>query len=159
MIEEDHQQWLLCSLERQEYEAWLDKQQPENLNLYLNQLETEMANVNDIYGASSTLKAEDLKGRAHKVVIESTDIVEFKENGAVKKKLVLRLRDKQKGLVLNKTNSKIIAKFYGEDFEKWGGKSIEIFPTQTEFNSQLVDCIRVRVEAPAAEGFSNDIPF
>ena len=109
-----------------------------------------MANVNDIYGASNTLKAEDLKDRAHKVTIETVDIVEFKENGMTKKKLVCRLAGKQKGLVLNKTNSKIIAKYYGDDFDMWGGKEIEIFPTETDFQGSLVPCIRVRVEPPRA---------
>lgn len=118
-----------------------------------------MANVNEIYGASSTLKAEDLKGRAHKVTIESSDVVEFKESGGIRRKLVLQLVGKQKGLVLNKTNSKIIAKYYGDDSDKWNGKNIEIFPTETEFNGGLVPCIRVRVEAPKAEGFDDDIPF
>lgn len=118
-----------------------------------------MANVNEIYGASQTLKADDLKGRSHKVVVENAEVVEFKENGSIRRKLVLRLKDKQKGLVLNKTNSKIVAKYYGDDSDGWRGKTIEIFPTETEFNGSLVPCIRVRVEAPKVEGFDDDIPF
>lgn len=118
-----------------------------------------MANINEIYGAATTLKAEDLQGRAHKVTIAKTDIVEFKENGSIRKKLVVHLVGKQKGLVLNKTNSKIIAKYYGMDSDSWNGKAIEIFPTETEFNGALVPCIRVRVEAPKSEGFDDDIPF
>lgn len=120
-----------------------------------------MANINDIYGNSKSLKAEDLKGRAHKVTISQVDITEFKENGVAKKKLVLTLVGKQKTLVLNKTNSRVIGKYYGEDFDAWAGKEIEIFPTETEFNGQLVDCIRVRVEPPKAAGvpFDDTIPF
>jgi len=63
---------------------------------------------------------------------------------------------------LNKTNAKIVGKYYGQDYDKWGSKEIEIFPTETEFNGQLVPCIRVRVEAPREAnggGFDDDIPF
>ena len=103
-----------------------------------------MANYEDVYGSGGKhLKAEDLKGRTHKLVISGTDIAEFKEG----KKIVLNFKGKEKGLVLNKTNAKIVAKYYGQDYGLWGGKEVEIFPTETEFNGQLVPCIRVRVEA------------
>lgn len=124
-----------------------------------------MASIDEIYGISKNLKAEDLKGKAHKVVIENVETVQFKsQNGqnGQETKLVLKLVGKQKGLVLNKTNSKVVAKYYGKDYTAWGGKEIEIFPTETEFNGQLTECIRVRVEPPKSaneNGFDDDIPF
>jgi hypothetical protein len=118
-----------------------------------------MANYDEVYGSGGKhLKAEDLKDRTHKLTIVGVDIATFKEG----KKLVLNFKGKEKGLVLNKTNAKIVAKYYGPDYDKWGGNEIEIFPTETEFNGQLVPCIRVRVEKPvaaAADGFMDDIPF
>ena len=114
-----------------------------------------MANVDDVYGSGQYLKADDLKGRATKVVIEKCTIAEF-DNG---KKLTLKFSGKDKMLTLNKTNTKIISKYYGKDYDKWNGKEIEIFPTETEFNGQLVPCIRVRVEAPASHDDDRDIPF
>ncbi len=119
-----------------------------------------MANYDEVYGSGGKhLKAEDLKGRTHKLTIKDVEIAEFKEG----KKLVLNFNGKEKGLVLNKTNAKIVAKYYGQDYDKWGGNEIEIFPTETEFNGQLVPCIRVRVEAKPASGggpdFNDPIPF
>lgn len=122
-----------------------------------------MASIDEIYGVSKNLKAEDLKGKAHKVTIEGVETVQFKGQNGQETKLVLKLVGKQKGLVLNKTNSKVVAKYYGKDYTSWNGKEIEIFPTETEFNGQLTECIRVRVEPPKAAnggaGFENDIPF
>ena len=34
------------------------------------------------------------------------------------------------------------------------GKTIELFPTQTQFGKKMVDCIRVRRHRPAAQGAS-----
>lgn len=120
-----------------------------------------MANINDIYGGGQHLKAEDLRGHAVKVVISNVETVDFKDGKGMK--LVLKFQGKEKGLVLNKTNAKIVAKYYGQDFDKWGGNEIEIFPTETEFNSQLVPCIRVRVQpkpvANANGDFDDPLPF
>lgn len=113
-------------------------------------------NVDDIYSSGKNLKAEDLKGRAVKVKISEVETAQFSEGN----KLVLRFQGKEKGLVLNKTNAKVIAKYYGKDTDGWNGKEIEIFPTETEFNGSLVDCIRVRVEAPVAgSDLNDDIPW
>ncbi len=113
-------------------------------------------NVDDIYSSGKSLKAEDLKGRAHKLKISEVETAKF-DNGM---KLVLKFDGKEKGLVLNKTNAKVVAKYYGKDTLGWVGKQIEIFPTETEFNGSLVDCIRVRVEPPATDGdFDDDIGF
>lgn len=119
-----------------------------------------MANYEEVYGSGGKhLKADDLKGRAIKVTISGVEITEFKEG----KKLVLNFKGKEKGLVLNKTNAKIVGKYFGQDYDKWGGKEIEIFPTETEFNGQLVPCIRVRVEVKSAskdDDFGDsEIPF
>ena len=124
-----------------------------------------MASIDDIYGANQNLKAEDLAGRAHKVQIDNIEIAKFKGQNGEEQKLVVKLVGKKKGLVLNKTNSMVISKYYGKDFTQWRGKEIEIFPTETDFGGKLVDCIRVRVEpprAPATAGgaaFDDEIPF
>ena len=119
-----------------------------------------MANVDDVYSSGQHLKAEDLKGRAIKLIISGCEVVDFKEGGG--KKLALKFQGKDKGMVLNKTNTKIVAKYFGKDYDKWAGKEIEIFPTETEFNGQLVPCIRVRIEPPKVaceDPFGDGIPF
>jgi len=110
-------------------------------------------NVNEIYPSSKSLKAEDLKGHTVKVTISGTEVKEF-ENG---KKIVLAFQGKEKGLVVNKTNAKIIASAYGDNTDWWTGKQIEIYPDKTMFGAELVDCIRVRVPAPSAD--AEDIPW
>lgn len=151
MIEEDHQQWLLCSLERQEYEAWLDSQKPENLNEHLINLEKQM-NVDEIYPSTKSLKAADLQGRTVSVTIENYEVKKF-DNG---NKIILKFTGKEKVMVVNKTNAKIIASAFGGDTDGWIGKKIEIYPDKTMFGTDLVDCIRVRIPAPpAAAGESN----
>jgi hypothetical protein len=103
-------------------------------------------NVNEIYPANKSLKAEDLKGHSVKVTIENYEVKKF-DNG---NKIVLKFTGKEKTLVVNKTNAKIIASAYGEDTDGWVGKAIEIYPDKTMFGSDLVDCIRVRIPAPPA---------
>lgn len=55
-----------------------------------------------------------------------------------------RGRDDRK-LVLGKTNSDLIAALHGPQAEGWVGKQITIYPAQTKFGRDKVDCIRVRV--------------
>ena len=62
------------------------------------------------------------------------------------------------GLVLNKTNSNTIVDLYGAETTAWVGKKIALFPTQTEFGGKAVECIRVRIKAPAEE-LTDSPPF
>lgn len=109
-----------------------------------------MANINDAF-PSNYLKASDLKGRA--VVVE-IDRVEFEPVGQKKEmKPILYFAGKDKGLVLNKTNAaKIISLLGTEETEEWGGNSIAIYPTETSFQGDMVDCIRVKAVAIPRNG-------
>lgn len=114
-----------------------------------------MTNVNDVYPSTSkSLKAEDLKNREVKAVIESHEIVDF-DNG---QKVVLKFTGKEKGLVLNKTNSMKIADSYGYDVEGWYGKELIMYPDKTDFGGKMVDCIRVRIPLASADD-DVDLPF
>ncbi len=82
-------------------------------------------------------------------------------------KPVLYFNKAQKGLVLNKTNARVIADAYGDDTANWEGKAVEVYPTQVEFKGKLVDGIRLRVAAeakpqptaaPMADEFGDEIP-
>lgn len=105
-----------------------------------------MANINDAF-PSNYLKASDLKGRA--IVVE-IDRVDFEPVGQKKEmKPIVYFAGKDKGLVLNKTNAtKIVALTGYDDTDEWGGCSIVIYPTETSFQGDMVDCIRVKA-APA----------
>lgn len=54
----------------------------------------------------------------------------------------------KKGMVLNSTNAKTIAKLYGRHVEGWVGKPIAIFATKTLAFGEEVECLRIRPIAP-----------
>lgn len=146
-MDEEHAQWLLSSMEREEYEAWLaslEQEKRANLDVHFNQLARQTMNIDEIYPSTKSLKAEDLKGHTVEVTIASTEVKKF-ENGS---KIVIRFEGKEKTLVVNKTNAKIIASAYGSNTDGWVGKKIQIYPDKTMFGTDLVDCIRVRIPAP-----------
>lgn len=116
--------------------------------------------MNDAF-PSKFLKAADLNGVAVKVVISS---VTFEDIGDDAEKPVMRFEGKAKGLVLNITNAKMVEAYHGEEMDNWAGKQIELYPTKTSFRGEVVDCLRIRVEAPpppaaAEEGDEGEVPF
>ena len=95
---------------------------------------------------SQYLRAADLQDRPVRVVM---DHVVLEEIGS-EQKPILYFRDKEKGLVLNKTNANAIAQRYGDDTDGWTEGEIELFPTVVDFQGKSVDAIRVRIpRAPA----------
>lgn len=109
-----------------------------------------MPNINDAF-PSKFLKASDLKGAEPTVTV---DRVEYEEVGKDKdRKAVLYFVGKEKGLVLNKTNAnKIIQLLQSPITEEWHGRKIRLFATETNFGSELVDCIRVKAAPSAGNG-------
>lgn len=83
--------------------------------------------------------------------------VEVREVGAEKvKKGVVLFREFDRGLVLNKTNSRTIAGLYGSNTDEWIDEQITIYRSETSFQNKTVPCIRVKdvrpepqAEAPA----------
>lgn len=97
---------------------------------------------------SKYIKAADLQGRA---VVCTIREVRQEDIGDGEKKPVLYFEGKEKGMVLNRTNAKSIASACGSDeTDDWPGCQIEIYPTETDFQGERVDCIRVRLKRPAA---------
>ena len=123
------------------------------------ELEQQEANMNadDIYTQNNNLlKADDLQGRTHKLVISDTAVVKFKEGA----KISLKFQGKMKALALNKTNYAIVKKAYGKETNNWIGKEIELSPGETMMEGRLVGCINVRTEQPKPiDDFNDDIPF
>src|SRR5678816_1403114 len=99
-------------------------------------------NINDSF-PSNYLKASDLAGRA---VVVTIDRVEFEPVGRDKEvKAVVYFVGKTKGVVLNKTNARKITEITGSALtEEWVGSAITIYPTETEFAGETVECIRVK---------------
>lgn len=93
---------------------------------------------------SKYLKAADLDGREVKVVMANVE----KEKLGDDMKLVLYFKGKDKGLVLNKTNSNTIADAYGDETEDWFSQEIILFSVMTDFQGKVGPAIRVRAPMP-----------
>lgn len=105
-----------------------------------------MANINDAF-PSNYLKASDLKGTQPVVTI---DRVEFEPVGRQKEmKPVIYFVGKEKGVVLNKTNSAKITGLVGSgETDDWHGCQIRLFATMVEFAGDQVEAIRVKAAPP-----------
>jgi hypothetical protein len=125
-------------------------------------------NINSAF-PSQFIKASDLEGRAVNVVIREVKVEKVGQSGD--QKPVVYFEGKTKGMVLNKTNARKIANLAGSgDTEDWTGITVAIFPTETEFGGETVDCIRVKAAAqsrtarpepppPPESVTEDDIPF
>jgi hypothetical protein len=101
-----------------------------------------MPNVNDVF-PSNYIKASDLKGAQ---VVVTIDRVEFEPVGRDKEmKAIVYFVGKTKGVVLNKTNARKITEISGSPLtEEWAGTAIVLYPTETEFAGETVECIRIK---------------
>ena len=123
---------------------------------------------------SNYVKAADLNGKPRPLTIRTCVMEELGQGSDKETKPVLYFNGAQKGLVLNKTNTKVIVEAYGKETINWEGKPVEVFPTTTEFKGETVDAIRVRVvpevqpekqpepqpnAAPMADELNDEIPF
>jgi hypothetical protein len=99
-------------------------------------------NINAAF-PSAYLKASDLGGRTVMVTI---DRVEFEPVGPEKTmKPILYFVGKEKGLVLNKTNANKIMQLTSSPVtEEWQGFAVAIYPTETSYQGDTVECIRVK---------------
>ena len=79
------------------------------------------------------------------------------EGGRKAKKPLVYFEGKEKPLALNKTNARTIAALYGNDTKGWIGKKIAIYPTTTQMGGKVVDCIRVRPNAPRGRAAPQDL--
>jgi hypothetical protein len=99
--------------------------------------------ISDAY-PSNYLKAADLQGRN---ILLKMDRVEIEKIGEDEKP-VLFFVGKQKGVVLNKTNSTKIAAAYGDDTDDWRDQEIVLFPAMVDYKGETVEAIRCRAPQP-----------
>lgn len=106
---------------------------------------------------SNDLKAIDFKGKNLKVVIEAVEVrhYEARNNQAASDKAVLRFIGKERTLVLNKTNTKILITAYGAESNGWIGKEIGLSTQETELGEGWV-VTPLNVQPP---DYDQDIPF
>ena len=89
------------------------------------------------------MKAADVTS-PRAVKIETVDYEDVGTGKQQERKLVAHFVNVVKGLVLNLINSESIAEICGtDDYDKWPGHVIELYPTKTEFQGKRVPCLRV----------------
>ena len=100
------------------------------------------------------LKAADLQGRPVMVTMERVEM----ETVGDELKPVLYFVGKQKGLVLNKTNSNAVATAYGYETDAWHGQHIQLVEAMVDFQGRSVPAIRVRVQQTARAAVAAPMP-
>jgi hypothetical protein len=111
---------------------------------------------------SKYLKAADLQGREVRVTIANVE----REKMGDDTKPVVYFKGKEKGVVLNKTNSNMIADAYGDDTEDWFGQDVILLSVMTDYAGKMTPAIRVRIPtardnkppAPKADPISSGPP-
>ena len=127
-------------------------------------------NINDAF--ASYLKSADLMGKPIRVTISSFIMEDVGTEQKPERKPVIYFQGRAKGMVLNKTNSNMIAELFGPETDDWTGQIIELYVARVDFGGKLVDAIRVRAPSvgaaaqPAAQPatksqaeMDDDIPF
>ncbi len=106
---------------------------------------------------SKYFAVEDLDGKTIKVRISSLDQGQMRDGTT---KFILSFADREKGLVLNKTNGKVLAKAFGKDSAGWVGQEVELYTVDTEYCGEPCKGLRLRKPEPMTTGdLDDDIPF
>ena len=104
-------------------------------------------NINEAF-PSKYLKAADIKG--HPPVPVQISHVTMEKMPEGEERPVLWFIGKEKGVVLNKTNANMIAHAYGPETAGWGNKTIYLRCEAVPFGGNIVDSIRVGINAVGA---------
>ena len=114
-----------------------------------------MTTFNDMF-PSKYLSAEDLDGKPMLVTISGLEPAQMRDGAT---KYVLSFDGQQKGLILNVTNGKSLAKSFGKDSGLWMGKEVELYAIDTEYAGDPCKGLRLRKpEMIAAIDPNDDIP-
>ena len=105
------------------------------------------------------LKASDID-ELMVVTIEGVDAVTMRDNtGTEVTKPLIHLVNMELGLVLNKTNAKLVCKALGsDDTDDWIGRKITLYVADVEFRGDVVPAIRVKAKAPGGAKKKREAP-
>lgn len=107
-------------------------------------------NIKDSISSRYLVAETDIPDEEDLVLTIKDAVMEQLGTGAdASEKIVLYFKETKKGLALNKTNLKSIAKVLNSDeTDDWIGKRIALFATEVDFRGDQVLAIRVRLKAP-----------
>lgn len=94
------------------------------------------------------LSGDELDGEITVTISRVVDEEVFNPSSNSKEKaLAIYFEKAKKGIVLNKTNAKTIAKVVGSPYkEDWIGKKIIIYPKQGKFFGETMKVVRVKMQ-------------
>jgi len=97
------------------------------------------------YDQSRFFKADDIDGeRKFRMKTVTEEMVGTEKE----KKLVVWFTNDAKGLVLNKTNNRVLRGAFGDDTVGWAKKIIIVFTMMVDMRGQIVPGLRVRIPPP-----------
>jgi len=101
------------------------------------------------FDQSKYLKAADIgdvgaeKRLKTKTVTKETGVGEREET-----KACVWFTNTDKGLLLNKTNLRVLQSAFGNDMSQWAGKIVVVFVAMTDFRGKMGPGLRVRIPPP-----------
>lgn len=105
------------------------------------------------------LKSDLLKGRKVTLTIKNIDVEELiGDKGKADPKVVASFVERPLELVLPKTNGFCLKRMFGDNPHSWIGKRVTLFPSQTKFGRETVDCIRIWGSPDIAEDMEITVP-
>ena len=111
-------------------------------------------NINDAY-PSKYIKADDLAGHRIGVTVMA---VTMEDIGDKEFKPIMRFMGKDKGLVLNKTNSQICAGVWGAETDAWQGQKLELYAQPVMFQGRQVMGLAVAPMLAAGQSMAQAAP-
>ena len=108
-----------------------------------------MPKLNSMF-PSKWLAAADLDEQGNTLTIADVTQERIGQGEEQELKWVVHFREKEKGLVLNKTNATSIASCLGDDTDEWLGCKVVLYPTEVQFSGKMVEAIRVKEKATKA---------
>jgi hypothetical protein len=96
------------------------------------------------YDQSRFLNADDLNGGERKFKIKNVTVEEVGKED----KLIVWFTNSKKGLVLNKTNNRVLREKFGDDVAGWKEQIIILFSMMVPFQGRMTPGLRVRIPPP-----------
>ena len=99
------------------------------------------------FDKSKYLKAADLdKEKKFRIKSATDEVVGMGDDK--EHKLILWFTNDERGLVMNRTNIRVLREAFGDTVDSWAGKIIIVYPTSVDFRGKLVPALRVRIPSP-----------
>ena len=96
-------------------------------------------NVHEMY-RSNYMKSDSLNGQAFCFTITECSAEKVGEG---EKRLVLAFLEASSLMILDRTNTNMLAELYGPETSEWIGKVIKLAPSTTLFLGQVVKYVRI----------------